>query len=221
MKHTRKQTLQVAAELVNLAELQGLLRCCCIHLLHPQVALCSAAADLSASLPASTSSGVLRFEVPLSRGGPPGGVLLGSPCQPGFSALQWLQGQEGLRDTLHSVYFSGRHSTAPDTPGTAAAEAAADGWMSLAGLGAAWLWQGAAGRGFDTGVMAGLTRFLSENQPRLRVVGGSRWVVCSACWLASCLNISDALCCAAAYMPTRCRATMQSNQICKKQSCRE
>lgn len=141
-----------------------------------QVTLQTTAAQLASTLPPSTTSGVLRFEVPLSRGGPPGGVLPGSPSQPGFTALQWLQGQEGLRNTLHSVYFSGRHSTAPDTPGTAAAEAAAQGWGALAGLGAAWLWQGTAGRGFDAGVMAGLTRFLSENQPRLRVVGGSRWV---------------------------------------------
>lgn len=150
-----------------------------------QVALQSTAAQLSSTLPPSTTSGVLRFEVPLSRGGPPGGVLSGSPSQPGFTALQWLQGQEGLRKTLHSVYFSGRHSTAPDTPATAAAEAAAQGWGALAGLGAAWLWQGEAGRGFDAGVMAGLARFLSENQPRLRVMGGARWGATAVlwCWL--------------------------------------
>lgn len=148
-----------------------------------QVALQAAAVQLSNTLPSSTSSGILRFEVPLSRGGPPGGVLPGNPSQPGFSALQWLQGQESLRKTLHTVYFSGRHSTAPDTPGTAAAEAAADGWSALAGLGAAWLWQGPAGRGFDAGVMSGLTRFLSESQPRLRVVGGSRcgWAGAAVC----------------------------------------
>lgn len=148
----------------------------CSAVLCLQAALQASAAQLTRSLPPSTSSGVLRFEVPLSRGGPLGGVLPGSPCQPGFTALQWLQGQEFLRKTLHTVYFSGRHSTAPDTPGTAAAEAAAQGWGALAGLGAAWLWQGSAGRGFDAGVMAGLTRFLSENHPRLRVVGGSRCV---------------------------------------------
>jgi hypothetical protein len=44
----------------------------------------------------------------------------------------------------------------------------------VAGLGAAWLWAGPAGRAFDGGVMAGLQRFLNEAQPRLRVLGGSR-----------------------------------------------
>ena len=44
----------------------------------------------------------------------------------------------------------------------------------ISGLGAAWLWQGAAGQGFDAGAMAGLQRFLSEAQPRLRILGGSR-----------------------------------------------
>lgn len=149
-----------------------------------QVALQEQSAQLTSTLPPSTSSGMLRFEVPLSRGGPPGGVLPGSPSLPGFNALQWLQGQEVLRSSLHCVYFSGRHSTAPDTLGTAAAEAAADGWGALAGLGAAWLWQGSARRGFDAGVMGGMTRFLSENQPRLRVVGGSR-CGCLCWWLTT------------------------------------
>lgn len=117
---------------------------------------------------------MLRLEVPLPRGGPPAGVLPGSPSQPGFSALQWLQGQQSLAASLHTVYFRGRHSTAPNTGGTAAAEAAADGWGAVAGLGAAWLWQGAAGQAFDGSVMAGLSRFLSEGQQRLRVLGGAR-----------------------------------------------
>jgi isochorismate synthase/2-succinyl-5-enolpyruvyl-6-hydroxy-3-cyclohexene-1-carboxylate synthase/2-succinyl-6-hydroxy-2,4-cyclohexadiene-1-carboxylate synthase/O-succinylbenzoate synthase len=119
---------------------------------------------------AAAGSGVLRWEVPLPRSSAAHG------CGSGFTALQWLQGQEGLKVTMHQAYFSGRHSTAPDTPGTAAAEAAAQGWGAVAGLGAAWLWQGPAGRAFDGGVMAGLQRFLSEAQPRLRVLGGSRWV---------------------------------------------
>eukprot|EP00775_Hariotina_reticulata_P012525 gene12525-12658_t len=128
----------------------------------------------AATLPASgnLSSGVLRWEVTLPRGGPAG---LSNSGTPGFTALQWLQGQEILRKTLHQVYFSGRLSTAPDTPETAAAEAAADGWCAVAGLGAAWLWQGFAGQGFDAGVMTGLQRFLSEAHPRLRILGGSRF----------------------------------------------
>lgn len=127
--------------------------------------------QLSQTLAKTTSSGVVRWEVPLPRAAP---AAQGSA---GFTALQWLQGQEGLRRTLHQVYFSGRHSTAPDTPGTAAAEAAAEGWGAVAGLGAAWLWQGQACQGFDSGVMAGLQRFLSEAQPRLRILGGSRQVL--------------------------------------------
>jgi hypothetical protein len=122
---------------------------------------------------------VLRFEAPLPRGGPPACATPGGPSGPGFSALQWLQGQHApLRATLHTVYFRGRHSTAPDTPAAAAAEAAAAGGGrgAVAGLGAAWLWQGvgrAAGR-CDAGVVAGLARFLAEDQPRLRVLGGAR-----------------------------------------------
>lgn len=132
-------------------------------------AVTQTAQSLSQTLPASTSSGVLRFEVPLPRSS----GLAGSNSA-GFTALQWLQGQEVLRKTLHQVYFSGRHSTAPDTPGTAAAEAAAEGWGAVSGLGAAWVWQGAAQQGFDSGVMSGVQRFLSEGQPRLRILGGSR-----------------------------------------------
>jgi len=45
----------------------------------------------------------------------------------------------------------------------------------VAGLGAAWLWAGAAREGFDAVVMSGLQRFLSEAHPRLRILGGSRW----------------------------------------------
>jgi isochorismate synthase/2-succinyl-5-enolpyruvyl-6-hydroxy-3-cyclohexene-1-carboxylate synthase/2-succinyl-6-hydroxy-2,4-cyclohexadiene-1-carboxylate synthase/O-succinylbenzoate synthase len=116
----------------------------------------------------TAGSGVLRWEVPLPRSSAVQGIGAG------FTALQWLQGQEVLKTMLHQAYFSGRHSTAPDTPGTAAAEAAAQGWGAVAGLGAAWLWQGPAGRAFDGGVMAGLQRFLNEAQPRLRVLGGSR-----------------------------------------------
>jgi hypothetical protein len=138
-----------------------------------QAALMATSSNPAATLPASSnlSSGVLRWEVTLPRGGPTG---LSDSGVPGFTALQWLQGQEVLRKTLHQVYFSGRLSTAPATAGTAAAEAAATGWCAVAGLGAAWLWQGFAGQGFDAGVMTGLQRFLSEAHPRLRILGGSR-----------------------------------------------
>lgn len=121
-------------------------------------------ATLARELPgAAACSGVLRVEAPLARG--PSGVS---------SALQWLAGQERLRGSRHAVYFSCRASTAPDTPATADAEAASRGWAAAAGLGAAWLWAGPGGTGFDAPVVAGLGRFLSEGAPRLRVLGGSR-----------------------------------------------
>ena len=72
------------------------------------------------------SSGVLRIEVPLPRG-----------C----TALRWLQGQSGTGTAVgpacsHLVphlYFSGRHSSAPDTPEAAQAEACTRGWSAVAG----------------------------------------------------------------------------------------
>jgi len=54
-----------------------------------------AAGNLAGTFPASNnlSSGVLRWEVPVPRGSPAG---LSHSSTPGFTALQWLQGQEGL-----------------------------------------------------------------------------------------------------------------------------
>lgn len=59
-------------------------------------------AGVASSLPSleALSSGVVRFEVPFPRG-----------C----TSLQWLRGQTA--DSLHKVYFSGRSSSAADTPG--------------------------------------------------------------------------------------------------------
>jgi hypothetical protein len=79
------------------------------------------------------SSGCVRVEVPLPRTTP---------------ALQWLAGQErnaaaaaavnslpGVQAALLAprVYFSSRHSSAPDTPLTAQAEAVTRGLLAVAG----------------------------------------------------------------------------------------
>jgi hypothetical protein len=116
-------------------------------------------AALAAALPrlAPLSSGVVRWEVPLPRG-----------C----SAARWLRGQDA--GAHHQVYFAARHSTAPDTPKSALAEAAARGWSAVAGLGAAWLWRGDGGVEFGAQQLAGVQRMLSEAQPRIRVLGGTR-----------------------------------------------
>lgn len=73
------------------------------------------------------TSGVVRVEVPVPRG---------------TTALRWLMGQHsaGTGDVGASslgaaplVYFSGRHSSAPDTPLAARAEAATKGWFAVSG----------------------------------------------------------------------------------------
>ena len=134
------------------------------HVLAPQPCWQQAAAALrqavAAELPrlAALSSGVVRWEVPLPRG-----------C----SAARWLRGQDA--GAHHQVYFAGRHSTAPETPKSALAEASARGWSAAAGLGAAWLWRGAEGVPFGDAQLTGVQRMLSEAQPRIRVLGGTRW----------------------------------------------
>ena len=134
--------------------------------LPPQPGWRAAAAALAAAVSeaaprlAPLSSGVARWEVPLPAG-----------C----SAARWLRGQEALGDAHHRVYFSARHSTAPDTPKAALAEAAARGWSAVAGLGAAWLWRGPDGAPFGADQLAGVQRMLSEAQPRVRVLGGARF----------------------------------------------
>jgi len=117
-------------------------------------------AAIAAALPrlAPLSSGVVRWEVPLPRG-----------C----SAARWLRGQDDAAH--HQVYFSGRHSTAPETPKSSLAEACARGWTAAAGLGAAWLWRGAPGVVFGERQLTGVQRMLSEAQPRIRVLGGTRF----------------------------------------------
>ncbi|KIY97080.1 Isochorismate synthase 2, partial [Monoraphidium neglectum] len=132
--------------------------------LPPQPSWQRAAAALraaaAAALPqlAALSSGVVRWEVPLPRG-----------C----SASRWLRGQDAA--SHHQVYFAGRHSTAPETPKSALAEAAARGWSAAAGLGAAWLWRGDGGVPFGEEQLTGVQRMLSEAQPRIRVLGGTRF----------------------------------------------
>lgn len=106
----------------------------------------------------SFPSGVVRLEVPIPRG---------------LTAIRWLQGQRageegsGQRDEKGDVlsphvYFSGRSSSAPDTPETLRAEECTRGWSAVAGLGSAWIWQGRPGSGFDPSVMNGIQRFLSS-----------------------------------------------------------
>lgn len=116
------------------------------------------AVEAAAGLLSATASGVARFEVPLPRGA---------------TALNWLRGQP--RGGCHQVYFSGRCSTAPDTPGTAAAEAGARTFSATAGYAAAWLWQGEPGQPCDEATMAGMQRFLAPSAPRVRVLGGMRF----------------------------------------------
>lgn len=126
-----------------------------------QQAAAALRAAVAAELPrlAALSSGVVRWEVPLPRG-----------C----SAARWLRGQDA--GAHYQVYFAGRHSTAPETPKSALAEASARGWSAAAGLGAAWLWRGAPGAPFGDAQLTGVQRMLSEAQPRIRVLGGTRWV---------------------------------------------
>lgn len=72
-------------------------------------------------------SSVLTMQVPLPRS---------------TEALRWLQGQPHLpKQLMPRIYFSPRHSSAPDTDGGAAASAAAAGSGAVAGVGSAWTWQ--------------------------------------------------------------------------------
>ncbi len=145
-----------------------------------QATLADGAAALLAALPSTSSghsttvSGVVRLEVPVPR--------------TSTTALRWLSGQHNHTYAWSStsaaaqspaaagpfLYFSGRRSSAPDTPGASAAEASTRGWSALAGAGAAWRWRGTPGGGFDAGTVAALQRFLSADQPRVRILGGVR-----------------------------------------------
>eukprot|EP00798_Chlamydomonas_sp_ICE-L_P027190 gene27190-2434_t len=108
----------------------------------------------------SLSCGVIRIEVPLARG-----------C----TALRWLRGQTDAGEVPRlKVYFSPRHSSAPDTPGAAKAEADTKGWAAVAGLDTAWMWQGAPESGFDAEVVRSMNRFLSSSSERIRIIGGTR-----------------------------------------------
>ncbi|EFJ44387.1 hypothetical protein VOLCADRAFT_118760, partial [Volvox carteri f. nagariensis] len=142
--------------------------------LGPQATLADGALALLRRLPgavadhAALPSGVLRLEVAVPR--------------TATTALRWLSGQQQHHLQRRPdpspaaggpfLYFSGRRSSAPDTPGAAAAEAATRGWTSVAGAGAAWRWWGPGGGGFDSRVVSALQRFLSPDQPRIRILGG-------------------------------------------------
>ncbi|GAX76586.1 hypothetical protein CEUSTIGMA_g4032.t1 [Chlamydomonas eustigma] len=115
------------------------------------------------------SSGVIRIEVPVPRG-----------C----TALRWLQGQasaqtavgQAVKGLAPHLYFSGRHSSTPDGQNSSQAEACTKGWSAVAGVGAAWLWHGKAGSGFDAATTVQyMQRFLSASCPRVRVIGGTRF----------------------------------------------
>ncbi|GLC45490.1 hypothetical protein PLESTM_001741500 [Pleodorina starrii] len=153
--------------------------------LSPQATLADGVMELLRRLPAAIAdhaalpSGVVRLEVAVPR--------------TATTALRWLSGQtqQQPQPPGHQqpeaagspspaavgpfLYFSGRRSSAPDTPGAAAAEAATRGWSSLAGAGAAWRWWGPGGGGFDSRVVSALQRFLSPDQPRVRILGGVRF----------------------------------------------
>lgn len=202
------------------------------------------------------------------------------PLPRGITALQWLRGQPPAAGPR--VYYSGRTSSAPNTPGAARAEETTRGWSAVAGrnvcacfvtsclqqrsssmrlsvggrlssslcacvharwlaagVGAAWLWRGAPGSGFSAGVMSSLSRFLSTDQPRVRVLGGVRfdpasqagqeWQVggceCSeAClcggpdirpgttfllWCIACQGVSELPCHLFVHPVCRCKCLMQ------------
>jgi hypothetical protein len=148
------------------------------------------------------------------------------PLPRGCSASRWLRGQDAA--SHHQVYFAGRHSTAPETPKSALAEAAARGWSAAAGLGAAWLWRGDGGVPFGEEQLTGVQRMLSEAQPRIRVLGGTRWGAASgrarwggagrgreaaarrACLCCfGCVECARA-CCAASRWPRGCGAAARS-----------
>ena len=64
------------------------------------------------------------------------------PLPRSTDALSWLRGQPcSLPQLMPRIYFSLRHSSAPDTQGGAAASAAAAGSGAVAGVGSAWTWQ--------------------------------------------------------------------------------
>ena len=50
-----------------------------------------------------------------------------------------------------------------------------------AGMGAAWLWQGAPGSRLDAGVMCEMRRFLRPSAPQVRVLGGARFDAAGRC----------------------------------------
>ncbi|GFR45865.1 hypothetical protein Agub_g7316 [Astrephomene gubernaculifera] len=156
---------------------------CTTLTLTPESTLADAAAALLRHLPAAAAdnaahpSGVVRIEIAVPR--------------TATTALRWLAGQQqqqhqppqpNQQPHLSSpaalgpfLYFSGRRSSAPDTPGASAAEAATRGWSALAGAGAAWRWWGPGSGGFGSGVVSALQRFLSPDQPRVRILGGVRF----------------------------------------------
>ena len=64
------------------------------------------------------------------------------PLPRSTEALRWLRGQPCAPvQLMPRVYFSPRHSSAPNTPGGAAASAAVAGLGAVAGVGSAWTWQ--------------------------------------------------------------------------------
>ncbi|MEW5311204.1 MAG: hypothetical protein WDW38_002939 [Sanguina aurantia] len=173
--------------------------------LEPQVTHAQAVAALAEAVVGAAAglqglrSGVVRFEAPLPRGCTAASWLKGqaqpssSSSSPAASLSRDLSSGEALSPsgalvTLPRAYYSGRQSSAPDTPLSARAERATKGWSAVAGAGSAWLWRGdPRDGGFGDVVVQQMQRFLSPDEPRIRVLGGTRFnpqVASSAEWAA-------------------------------------
>ena len=118
-----------------------------------------------------------------------GCVRIEVPFAGNVSALSWLKAnlkKEDQREQQHvSMYFSPRMSSAPDTAGSVAAEAAFVGQSAVAGIGWAWRWKGKDGRQIDGEVMEDMRTFLDAaaggssggggGVNRIRVFGGGKF----------------------------------------------
>ena len=102
------------------------------------------------------------------------------PLPRSTEALRWLQGQPcAPAQLMPHVYFSPRHSSAPDTPGGTAASAAASGLGAVAGTGRAWTWQGwQCAHAFMTVRLSIVHHLLTD--AALEVIGHS-WPAVSLC----------------------------------------
>lgn len=131
--------------------------------LDSQSTVAAAIAELRAALKShatAAAQGLVRWEVALPRS---------------LLALDFLRGQPRLASAGPRVYFSPRKFASPGGEGSTRAEACSAGLGSVAGVGAAWLWQGQPGESFDRGHLVSVNRFLTPLHPQIRVFGSLRF----------------------------------------------